>query len=209
MNINQRCGSVLNWKRVQGTNGKLQAFGFCEYDNPESTLRCIRLLNGYEIGEKKLLVKVDQQTKELQSEHLKKRRSDALKTKNAKKAAIMRNIPNKKAGDGTEADDNDDDESKYLNLELVDEYTLKEDRVVIGALESIKKQYHEDLNPEPVVVAPTTTETTTNTPDATATAATTATPTSSTTNETSNNGASTKTVKIFYYFNQPSLSHDY
>jgi hypothetical protein len=39
----------------------------------------------------------------------------------------MRNIPNKKA------DDNDDDESKYLNLEL------KEDRVVIGALESIKK----------------------------------------------------------------------
>ena len=45
----------------------------------------------------------------------------------------MRNIPNKKA------DDNGDDESKYLNLELVDEDTLKEDRVVIGALESIKK----------------------------------------------------------------------
>ena len=117
----------------------MQAFGFCEYDNPESTLRCIRLLNGYEIGEKKLLVKVDQQTKELLSEHLKKRRGDALKTKNAKKAAIMRNIPNKKAGGGTGADDNDDDESKYLNLELVDEDTLKEDRVVIGALESIKK----------------------------------------------------------------------
>ena len=84
------------------------------------------------------LVKVDQRTKELLSEHLKKtRRGDALKTKNAKKAAIMRNIPNKKAG--TVADDNDDDESKYLNLELVDEDTLKEDRVVIGALESIKK----------------------------------------------------------------------
>jgi hypothetical protein len=33
----------------------------------------------------------------------------------------MRNIPNKKA------DDNGDDESKYLNLELVDEHTLKED----------------------------------------------------------------------------------
>jgi hypothetical protein len=142
---------------------------------------------------------VDQQTKELLSEHLKKRRGDALKTKNAKKAAIMRNIPNKKAGGGTGADDNDDDESKYLNLELVDENTLKEDRVVIGALESIKKQYHEDLNPEPFVVASTTTETTTNTPDTTATAATTATQ-SSTTNETSNNGASTKTVKIFFYF---------
>ena len=64
---------------------------------------------------------------------MKKRRGDALKTKNAKKAAIMRNIPNNKA------DDNDDDGSNYLNLELVDEDTLKEDRVVIGALESIKK----------------------------------------------------------------------
>ena len=54
----------------------------------------------------------------------------------------MRNIPNKKA------DDNDDDESKYLNLELVGEDTLKEDRVVIGALQSIKKQYHKDLTGE-------------------------------------------------------------
>ncbi|CAF1064429.1 unnamed protein product [Adineta ricciae] len=49
------CGSVVNWKRVQGANGKLQAFGFCEYENPEGTLRCIRLLNGWQIQEKKLV----------------------------------------------------------------------------------------------------------------------------------------------------------
>ncbi|CAF5138337.1 unnamed protein product, partial [Rotaria sp. Silwood1] len=51
----QHCGSVLNWKRVQGANGKLQAFGFCEYENPEGTLRCIRLLNGWQIQDKKLV----------------------------------------------------------------------------------------------------------------------------------------------------------
>ena len=46
----QRCGLVITWKRAQGANGKLQAFGFCEYDQPEATLRCIRLLNDYEIA---------------------------------------------------------------------------------------------------------------------------------------------------------------
>lgn len=25
------CGQVINWRRVQGASGKLQAFGFCEF----------------------------------------------------------------------------------------------------------------------------------------------------------------------------------
>ena len=52
----QRCGNVLSWKRVQGASGKLQAFGFCEYESPEATLRCIRLLNEWSIADKKLVV---------------------------------------------------------------------------------------------------------------------------------------------------------
>jgi len=68
----QHCGNVLNWKRVQGANGKLQAFGFCEYENPEGTLRCIRLLNGFQIQDKKLVVKVDAKTKALLDEYKKK-----------------------------------------------------------------------------------------------------------------------------------------
>jgi len=58
-----KCGLVLSWKRVQGASGKLQAFGFCEYKEPESTLRALRLLHDLQIGEKKLLVKVDAKTK--------------------------------------------------------------------------------------------------------------------------------------------------
>ena len=34
------------------------AFGFCEYECPEATLRCIRLLNEWEIAKKKLVVSV-------------------------------------------------------------------------------------------------------------------------------------------------------
>lgn len=32
------------------------AFGFCEYEDPEATLRCMRLLNEWEIADKKLVV---------------------------------------------------------------------------------------------------------------------------------------------------------
>lgn len=39
------------------------AFGFCEYKEPESTLRALRLLHDLQIGEKHLLVKVDAKTK--------------------------------------------------------------------------------------------------------------------------------------------------
>ncbi|KAF8778396.1 RNA-binding protein 25 like protein [Argiope bruennichi] len=53
--ILQRCGIVLNWKRVQGANGKLQAFGFCEYGDPESALRAMRILHDYELGDRKLV----------------------------------------------------------------------------------------------------------------------------------------------------------
>ena len=41
---------------MQGASGKLQAFGFCEYEQPDATLRCIRLLNEWPIADKKLVV---------------------------------------------------------------------------------------------------------------------------------------------------------
>lgn len=41
----------------------VSAFGFCEYKEPESTLRALRLLHDLQIGDKNLLVKVDAKTK--------------------------------------------------------------------------------------------------------------------------------------------------
>ncbi|KAM3176669.1 hypothetical protein ACTXT7_006070 [Hymenolepis weldensis] len=72
-----RCGNILSWKRVQGASGNYQAFGFCEYQSPESTLRCVRLLNNFEILEKKLMVKVDAKTEELLKEYQKKSKGAA------------------------------------------------------------------------------------------------------------------------------------
>uniref|UniRef100_A0A914XQ35 RRM domain-containing protein n=3 Tax=Plectus sambesii TaxID=2011161 RepID=A0A914XQ35_9BILA len=61
----QECGNVVSWKRIQGSSGKFQAFGFCEFDHPESTLRALRLLHDMRLGDKKLVVKVDEKTGEL------------------------------------------------------------------------------------------------------------------------------------------------
>lgn len=44
-------------------NLSIAAFGFCEYKEPESTLRALRLLHDLQIGDKNLLVKVDAKTK--------------------------------------------------------------------------------------------------------------------------------------------------
>uniref|UniRef100_A0A1I7XLF0 L-aminoadipate-semialdehyde dehydrogenase-phosphopantetheinyl transferase n=1 Tax=Heterorhabditis bacteriophora TaxID=37862 RepID=A0A1I7XLF0_HETBA len=60
----QECGVVTNWKRIQGSNGKYQAFGFCDYEDPEGTLRALRVLNDFQIGEKKLVVKAEPKVRE-------------------------------------------------------------------------------------------------------------------------------------------------
>ncbi|EYC18733.1 hypothetical protein Y032_0026g1336 [Ancylostoma ceylanicum] len=60
----QECGTVTTWKRIQGSNGKYQAFGFCDFEEPEGTLRALRVLNDFQIGEKKLVVKAEPKVRE-------------------------------------------------------------------------------------------------------------------------------------------------
>merc|ERR1719225_1675329 len=67
------CGPVISWKRVQGATGKLQAFGFCEYNNPDAGLRAIRLLNEFTIADKALVVKVDAKTRKILEEYVTER----------------------------------------------------------------------------------------------------------------------------------------
>ncbi|RWS08610.1 RNA-binding protein 25-like protein [Dinothrombium tinctorium] len=78
-----KCGTVNNWKRVQGANGKLQAFGFCEYSDAESAMRAIRLLHEFEIADKKLVVKVDAKTKEKLDEYVRTRDTDSNSVDNS------------------------------------------------------------------------------------------------------------------------------
>lgn len=117
-----KCGIVLSWKRVQGASGKLQAFGFCEYKEPESTLRALRLLHELLLGDKKLLVKVDAKTKA---------QLDEWKAK--KKSA---------SGGASGGAKNGEDEEE----EVLDEETQRRDQVVKGAIDVLIREYASELN---------------------------------------------------------------
>ena len=78
-----KCGLVNSWKRVQGANGKLQGFGFCEYSDAESAMRAIRLLHEFEIADKKLVVKVDAKTKEKLDNYLKEKNPNSNSESNS------------------------------------------------------------------------------------------------------------------------------
>ncbi|KTG45233.1 hypothetical protein cypCar_00014965 [Cyprinus carpio] len=117
-----KCGLVLSWKRVQGASGKLQAFGFCEYKEPESTLRALRLLHELQVGDKKLLVKVDAKTKaQLDTwKASQRRRNGAPQT-------------------GEEAKDEEEEE-------VLDEETKRRDQMVKSAIDSLIREYSSELS---------------------------------------------------------------
>ncbi|CAD8141900.1 unnamed protein product [Paramecium pentaurelia] len=48
----KECGQLVSWKRSKGT-----PFGYAEFENMESVLKCLRLLNGMILNQKELLVK--------------------------------------------------------------------------------------------------------------------------------------------------------
>lgn len=70
-----RCGSVTQWKRVHGANNRFQAFGFCEFDHPDATMRALRFLNDFNLGGKKLSIKADEKARDLIKEFINKRRT--------------------------------------------------------------------------------------------------------------------------------------
>merc|ERR1719278_2030971 len=102
------CGPVISWKRVQGATGKLQAFGFCEFNNPDAGLRAMRLLNNFNIADKDLVVKVDAKTRKILEEYI----EDRIK----------------KAGDEIEVPKEDEME-KYEDEDIKYEDGLTRDRI--------------------------------------------------------------------------------
>jgi RNA-binding protein 25 len=68
------CGPIINWNRVVGGDGTPRSFGFCSFTYPESALRALRLLDGFDLGEKNISVKVDDKTRDYLDNYVKTRR---------------------------------------------------------------------------------------------------------------------------------------
>ena len=117
-------GHVNSWKRVQGATGKLQAFGFCEYANPDAALRAIRLLHDWEVADKKLVVKVDAKTKDVLEDFKKKKRKALLGEEKEKQA----------------------DQDHVKESEYVDPAMKKEDETTKERIKTIIKDHSKDMN---------------------------------------------------------------
>jgi len=80
-----KCGKINSAHVPYDENGKSRCFGFCNYENPEDASRAVEVLNGLEIGDKKLYVvraqKRDERQKELRE------RFEQLKIERQKKYA--------------------------------------------------------------------------------------------------------------------------
>ena len=118
------CGPVHSWKRVQGATGKLQAFGFCEFGNPDAALRSIRILHDWEIADKKLVVKVDAKTKDVLEDFKRKKRKALIGEEKDAKA----------------------DQDNVTESEYVDKSMKKEDELTRERLRSIIKEHSKDMN---------------------------------------------------------------
>ncbi|KAF1751767.1 hypothetical protein GCK72_018321 [Caenorhabditis remanei] len=57
--ILNECGEVASWKRIKTGNGKFNGFGFCTFTDLEGTLRALRILHEFHLGDKKLTVKAE------------------------------------------------------------------------------------------------------------------------------------------------------
>ncbi|CAF1060251.1 unnamed protein product [Didymodactylos carnosus] len=156
----QHCGSVINWKRVQGANGKLQAFGFCEYENPEGTLRCIRLLNSWQIADKQLVVKVDAKTKSLLDDYKKKKRHENAKkaandttaykfvyepdTDDEDKKSLTKSNSNS-TSDGSTVKKSGEEGEIEEEEEEVDTATKNEDKTIANSLDTVMREYAREM----------------------------------------------------------------
>ncbi|TMW55613.1 hypothetical protein Poli38472_010495 [Pythium oligandrum] len=62
-NLLEKCGLVVSWKRTTDpVTKKPKGFGYCTYAGAMDVLRAVRLLNGFSVDSKQILVKVDAKT---------------------------------------------------------------------------------------------------------------------------------------------------
>jgi RNA-binding protein 25 len=128
-----RCGRIEGWKRVQDASGKLQGFGFCEYGDPESTLRALRILHEFKLGDKNLVVKVDSKT-----------RTDLLKYVMKKKRKADQETVDEAAID-REVEGMDEKRGTVVLKEVTDEQQKETDRQIITAITALVRENVEVL----------------------------------------------------------------
>lgn len=70
------CGSIESWKRAIDTNGNPKAFGYCEFEDIESAVVCLKTMNDLDVGDCNLVVNADSKTKEFLNNWILKKKEE-------------------------------------------------------------------------------------------------------------------------------------
>ncbi|MEN2495458.1 MAG: putative RNA-binding protein 25, variant 2 [Marteilia pararefringens] len=129
------CGAVADWKRASGSNGTMQPFGFVKFDDYESTLRAIRLMNGFKIGKKCLVVKLSDEDEKKLNKYKEDKR--VFLAKIGKQLVASRNWQKSLAGQI------DDAQQSELSNDVLSQEELQYDNNINQKLHSIASEYDE------------------------------------------------------------------
>ncbi|KAI6236784.1 hypothetical protein M3Y95_00195000 [Aphelenchoides besseyi] len=99
------CGTVEDWKRIQGPDGRYPPFGFCGFAEAAAAVLAIRVLNEFSLGNKRLNVKADEKVKQVLVEYCIKDR-------------IAKRLPSKPPGHELEPDEGDKARIEDLRKQL-------------------------------------------------------------------------------------------
>ncbi|KAI6200061.1 hypothetical protein M3Y96_00693400 [Aphelenchoides besseyi] len=112
------CGTVEDWKRIQGPDGRYPPFGFCGFAEAAAAVLAIRVLNEFSLGNKRLNVKADEKVKQVLVEYCIKDR-------------IAKRLPSKPPGHELEPDEGDKARIEDLRKQLR-ELISKEDPTLLS-----------------------------------------------------------------------------
>ncbi|KAI6186835.1 hypothetical protein M3Y98_00176400 [Aphelenchoides besseyi] len=133
------CGTVEDWKRIQGPDGRYPPFGFCGFAEAAAAVLAIRVLNEFSLGNKRLNVKADEKVKQVLVEYCIKDR-------------IAKRLPSKPPGHELEPDEGDKARIEDLRKQLR-ELISKEDPTLLsqnngkdqnGELKTLKSRISRD-----------------------------------------------------------------
>jgi hypothetical protein len=123
---------------VHGANGKLQAFGFCDFVFEESAMRAIRILRDLEVCDKRLLVKVDGKTQERLEKFIKDKQSPNSSEPAADKESKVDEDEKSENGDQppTKLEQKNGSQASDFS-EFLDDETRKEDERLVEDIERL------------------------------------------------------------------------
>ncbi|EGR28480.1 rbm25 protein, putative, partial [Ichthyophthirius multifiliis] len=122
----EECGPIEKWKRNKDEKGNYLKFGYIEYKYVEGVLKCVRLLDGFDIMDQQLVIKPSQTTQKFIEEWKKLKRKQFEDEKFYAK----------------QKEDQNEEIHKFINF---DQFLEKDDQKILERIQQLMKVLDEKV----------------------------------------------------------------